>query len=370
MNSPKLISKWSFVAFAVALSFCIFFFRPTAIPERYDRHITHLPSSRTDDIPNIVHYTYLKKNESSTLQFTFQDYLSVYGANLLFKPETIYLHTDHNDTYIAAAAREGNVWTRAIFSQFASVLRINHVEVPTTANNRTIKNIEAKSDFVRWEQMQVFGGVYMDWDVLPLRDISTLRRMGFRNVVGRQPGGAVNSGLAMCAKGSKLAYLMARDGPLLYDGGWGTHAVELITHLSDRLVGVDNEVLILDDKAWAPTSWVADSFDRLFQPHEDATPFGDEVLKQDQEQDAVARWNAKKNFGKINATEWEMDFSSTYLLHAFKSREHKETDWYKEWKGVTVEYVMRRNSNYARAAYFLVKRMVDEGLVDKTNDEV
>ncbi|OAG02071.1 uncharacterized protein CC84DRAFT_1167204 [Paraphaeosphaeria sporulosa] len=372
MNSSKLLAKWplSFIAFATTLSFCLLLFRPTSLPQRYHEYIPHLTSARTADIPNIVHYTYLKKDANSTLHFSFQDYLSVYGANLLFKPDAIYLHTDHNDTYIATAAREGNTWTRAILTQFSSVLRINHVDVPTTANNKTIKNIEAKSDFVRWEQMLAFGGIYMDWDVLPLRDVAPLRHLNFRNVVGRQPGGAVNSGLALCAKGSKLAYLMARDGPRVFDGGWGTHAVDLITHLSDRLVGVENEVLILDEKAWAPTSWVADSFDRLFKPHEDATPFGDEVVGQDREQDAVERWNAKPNFGKVDKTAWEMDFSPTYLLHAFKSREHKKEGWYSEWKGVTVEYVMRRNSNFARAAYPLVKRMVDEGLVQETNDEV
>ncbi|KAF2440084.1 glycosyltransferase family 32 protein [Karstenula rhodostoma CBS 690.94] len=371
MNSPKLFSKWSLVAFAAALSFCLVLFRPTSIPERYDRYIPHLPSGgRTAGIPNIVHYTYLKKDASSTLHFTFQDYLSVYGANTLFKPTAIYLHTDHNDTYIATAAREGNTWTRAILSDFAPILRINHVVAPTTANNLTIKNIEAKSDFVRWEQMLALGGIYMDWDVLPLRDVAALRRVGFRNVVGRQPGGGVNSGLAMCAKGSQLAYLMARDGPRVFDGGWGTHAVDLITHLSDRLVGVDGEVLILDEKAWAPTSWVPDSFDKLFRPHDDALPFGEEDVHADKEQDAVVRWDAKENFGKKNASEWRMDFSPTYLLHAFKSRKHDDDGWYKEWKGVTVEYVMRRNSNFARAAYPLVKRMVEEGLVKETNDEI
>lgn len=369
MNSSKLSSKWSFVAFFLAFSFCFILFRPT-ISEHYNQSIPQLPSStRIDDIPNIVHYTYLKKDAGSALHFTFQDYLSIYGAQILFKPTAIYLHTDHNNTYLESAAREGNTWTRAILTQFTPTLRINHVKAPTTANNKPL-HIEAKSDFVRWEQLLAFGGIYLDWDVLPLRDVTPLRRLGFRNVVGRQADDLVNSGLAMCVQGSTLAQLMVRDGPRVFDGVWTTHAVDILTHISDRLVGVSNEVLIVDKKAWAPTSWFADSFDHLYQPHPDVAPFGDEVLASDSEQDPVARWNAKHNFGFSDEKDWRMDFSPTYLLHAFKSRGHPNEGWYKEWKGVTVKYVMQRNSNYARAAYPLVKRMIEEGLVDASNDEL
>lgn len=366
MNSSKLQLKWYLFAFLLTLSFGIILLHP-AISEHYNRSIPHLLPTHKDDTPNIVHYTYLKQDADSTLHFTLQNYFSVYGAYALFKPTAIYLHTDHNDTYIAEAAREGNTWTRAILTQFLPTLRINHVEVPTTANNKPL-HIEAKSDFVRWEQLLAFGGIYMDWDDLPLRDVAPLRRLGFRNVVGRQVGDLVNSGLAMCVQGSKLAYLMTRDGPRVFDGVWTTHAVDILSHISDRLVGVDNEVLILDKKAWAPTSWLPDSFDILVKPHPDVAPFGDEVLIYDAEQDPVARWKAKYNFGFGDKKDWRMDFSPTYLLHAFKSREHPQEGWYKEWKGV--EYVMRRNSNFARAAYPLVKRMVDEGLVAADNDEI
>ncbi|ORX94067.1 hypothetical protein BCR34DRAFT_580194 [Clohesyomyces aquaticus] len=360
--SPK-ISKTAIVAVAVAISLCLVLFRPASSGPEYIPRISS-SSSRTETIPNIVHYTYLKKDASSGLKFTFQDYLSIYGANVLFKPTAIYLHTDHNDTYLESLAREGNTWTRAILTQFPA-LKINHVVVPTEMNGQVIKNIEAKSDFVRWEQMLVYGGIYFDWDVLPLRDVGLFRTLGFRNVVGRQRGGKVNSGLAMCVKDSKLAYLMARDGPIVFNGGWETHAVTLVTHVSERLVGVENEVLILDEVAWAPTSWIEDSFDKLFMPHTDAQPFSDEVFRADMEQDPVARWDNKRK-----GADWEMDFSDTYLLHAFKSRGHKNEGWYKEWKGITVKYVMDRNSNFARAAYPLVKRMVEEGLVDETNEEV
>ncbi|KAF2475418.1 uncharacterized protein BDR25DRAFT_201736, partial [Lindgomyces ingoldianus] len=315
--------------------------------------------SRTEAIPNIVHYTYLKKDSSSTLDLTFQDFLSIYSASLYFKPRSILIHTDHNATYLKTAAKEGSRWTRKILTGFPNILKMNFVVPPTEANNMLIKNIEHKSDFVRWEQLYATGGIYLDWDVVALRDIALFRQIGFRNVVGRQYGGKVNPGLMMAEKESRMSYLMTRESPQVFDGEWETHSVDLLTHISQRLVRVENEVLILDEMAWAPTNWEAWSFDKLFGTHNEPQLVSDEEVIEDQEQDPIARWDNRRM-----RAEWEMDFSGTYLLHAFKSRGHNVEGF----KGVSVKYVMQRNSNYGRAAYPVVKHMVDHGVVNETDD--
>ncbi|KAF2251775.1 glycosyltransferase family 32 protein [Trematosphaeria pertusa] len=316
-------------------------------------------SSRPKPIPNIVHYVYLKKDEHSVLHFTFQDFLSVYASIIYFNPTSILIHTDHNESSIGHAATFGSKWTRKILADFPKVVSTNYAEAPTHANGNAISKIEHKSDFVRIEEVYRTGGVYLDWDVLPLRDVKYLRESGFQNVVGRQPGGKINNGAFMSQKGSALTYLMKRDGPVVFNGGWETHSVKLITAISDRLVRSSGEVLIMDEKAFSPTSWKTGSVDELYAPHND-TPVTQSPQVNDLEEDPLLRWDNKNR-----AKEWELDFSGTYLLHAFRDRGHKVDGF----EAVTVPYVLARDSNYALAAWPIVRYALDQGVINESDVE-
>lgn len=220
--------------------------------------------------------------------------------------------------------------------------------------------MEAKSDFVRWDVIYEFGGVYIDWDVLTLRDIRPLREAGFNNVVGRQGGGKVNSGCFMSHMGSSLAYLMKRDQYKAFDGAWETHAVDLVTHVSERLSRAPGEVLILDEKAMAPTGWWSESNDQLFGPHNDTSiPLKPQV--NDPTEDPILLWD-----DKARSEEWEMDFSQTYFLHAFRTRDYDIPDF----EGISLPYVLARNSNYAFAAWPIVQRALKEGRITEKDDEM
>ena len=303
-------------------------------------------------IPNVLHFTQLQKNEHATLHFSFQDFLAMYSALRLMKPSKIYIHTSFNETMIDRAIQGGSKWTRMMLTAFPDVVQVNYVEALSHVNDREVYNIEAKSDFVRWEQVAKHGGIYLDWDVLTLRDIRVLRESGFNAIVGRQPGGLINSGVFMCQKGSTLAYLMRRDQYIVFDNGWETHAVTLLTHISERLVQSRNEVLIMDEKAFGPTGWWPESVDNLFAPHNDTKiPLHPQL--NDPTDNAMNRWD-----NKARSQEWEMDYSSTYLLHAYKARGHQVPGF----EGVSVRYVLDRNSNYALAAWPVIQL----GLADKT----
>ncbi|KAF2179430.1 glycosyltransferase family 32 protein [Zopfia rhizophila CBS 207.26] len=307
----------------------------------------------------IVHYVFLKKDENSTLHFEFQDFLSIYASLIYFKPAAILIHTDHNSSTIKYAASYGNKWTRKILNDFPKVVRMNQVQSPTQANGTVISKIEHKSDFVRIDEIYRTGGIYLDLDVLPLRDVRLLRESGYQSIVGRQFHGRINNGAFMAQKGSALVYLMKRDGPVVFNGGWETHSTKLITSISERLVSCPGEVLIMDEIAFSPTSWTSDSVDRLFAPHnETAVPFSPQV--NDPEKDPVLRWD-----NTTRAKDWEIDFSGTYLLHAYKARGHQVPGF----NGVTVPYVLARDSNYALAAWPVVRHALDYGVIDESDDE-
>jgi hypothetical protein len=319
---------------------------------------------RDASIPNIVHYVILKKDVDSTLHLRFDHFLSIYASLMYFSPTAILLHTDHNSSVIAEATANGSKWTRKILN--LPNVKTNLVVSPEFAEgtDKVIRRIEHKSDFVRIDELHRTGGLYMDLDVLPLRDIKPLRNAGYKTVVGRQLHGRINNGVILAQKGAPLTELMQREGPQWFNGGWETHSIKLITPIAERLARFPGEVLIMDELAFSPTSWVEDSADRLFGPHND-TSFSEEAGPQglgDGEQDPIAWWGKRRE----KRRKWEMDFSQTYLLHAYKSRGHTIPGF----KGITVKYVQRRDSNYALAAWPVVKHALDNGLVEDGDDEI
>ena len=272
-----------------------------------------------EPIPNIVHYTQLKKNEDSRLDFSFRDFLSLYASTLYIRPTTIFLHTDHNDSTVKEAATSGTKWTRKLPKDFPTV-RINHVVPQPSANGRAV-HVEARSDFVRQEMLWEYGGLSMDWDVLPLRDIGRLRSTGCDAIVGRQHGGKINTGVVIARRHSALTYLMRCNAPRVFDGGWETHSMQLLTHIAEHLTRISGQVLVLDEKSFAPTNWEAGSIRQLFETHAEAATWAGGVEEQDT-RDLVAEW-----YNQTARKDWEIDFSPTYLLHAFHRRDSNIPDF-------------------------------------------
>jgi hypothetical protein len=332
---------------------------------RSDEAENYLPqlSGRARPIPNIVHFTYLKKNSGSGIRFDFEMFLSLYSAALHMKPSAIYIHTDHNATYINETRISGNKWTKKALSH--PKVKINYVETVDYTNGRWVEKVEAKSDFVRWEMVDQMGGLYIDWDVLVLRNLRIFREASFNCIVGRQPAapgerGLINSGTFMCRPRSALSSIMRKQQYVAFDGGWITHAVHLVTAVAERLVKAPGEVLILDEKAMAPIlSWNPPGFEELFALHDERVPLHPQV--NDPTMNPYTLWE-----NRVRSLEWELDFSATYLLHAFKPRGHSLPGF----KGVTPRYVLERNSNFGLAAWPTVQQMLRDGVITEDDDDV
>jgi hypothetical protein len=309
-------------------------------------------STRPDAIPNIVHYVQMQKNEHAELTFKFEAFLSMYSALRMLKPDAIYIHTDFNESMVARAKESGSKWTRIMLNTYPDIVKVNYVTVPTYTNGHKIVAVEHRSDMIRFEQTHDKGGMYLDTDVVCLRDSKPLREAGFRNVVGRELRDGINNGLFMTQKGSTLAKLMIKDQ------AWTTHSVELLTSIAQRLAWIPNEVLIMEMKAFAPTSWESPSAQALFNVHEEKIP----QFPQKNEPDNLDSWARWQDRGK--AAEWEIDFSETYFLHAF----HNHFADIPGFKGVSVKYVMDRTSNYALATWPIVNMCVKEGVCDAKDE--
>lgn len=162
-------------------------------------------------IPNLVHYVWLLKDPAE-LRLGFKFFVSIYSAHLFWHPDRIYIHTDAAPEVISRARDSGTPWTRRILA--IPNLEFNHVVAPLATNKGVkIERTEHKADFLRLSALREFGGVYLDTDAIPLRDIADLRTSGFRAVIGQQLGLSIwqanylNNGVMMAAPHSNLMYV-------------------------------------------------------------------------------------------------------------------------------------------------------------------
>jgi hypothetical protein len=331
----------------------------TSISNPMPGHLNTDPNENA--IPNLVHYVWVMRNLSSPFSLKFKHFVSIYSANLYFHPDTIYIHTDALNESLALAKESGDIWTRRILNTPNVVVR--QVEVPTHADNGVqLTSVEHRSDFVRPDIMYQFGGIYMDLDVVPIRDIQPLRYSGFRNIMGHEKYEGVNNGAWMSQKGSALMKIFEKAQHEVYDGEWTTHSVKLLTRLSNSLMPISNEILILERKAFTPTSWEAEEMIILFLNHPEAAelpPASDDLETFFAPPDINQLWEEAKS---RQLEEWELDFSSSYAVHAMSPTHH--VGKVPGFTDVTLDYVLQRQSNYARVTFPAVWHALKTGAIN------
>ncbi|KAK2005483.1 hypothetical protein LZ32DRAFT_652339 [Colletotrichum eremochloae] len=323
----------------------------------------HLGQEDGAGIPPIVHFVQLKEERASRLHFSFEAFLALYAAYANVHPATIYIHHDFSHEEIADAVRRGTLWTRQVLTAFPC-LRLNSVTAPTEANGYNITRVEHRSDFVRLEQLRRHGGIYLDWDVVTLRPLESLRRAGFQAVVGRQFDAFINNGILLATPQSAAMRIFADEAQRVFDGGWITHSVKLLTRVADRLAAAAGEVLIMDHKAFAPFSWEQASVDALLRRHTgEAVPEPTPASVTDPGQTSADElWATRSAVTDQHA--WIYDFSDALFLHKI----FNSVDSPPGYTGVNVPYILARDSNYALATWPLVMKGIKDRLIDPRDD--
>lgn len=314
-------------------------------------------SGTTGGVPNILNLVYILADPvDGTFPLQFSHYLSAYAGLHLWQPDIIYLHTNvkANSTAVhRARSGETGKWAQRFFEIPALV--INTISVPTHAQNGVMINcIEHKSDFVRVQAMQDFGGVYIDFDVYTLKSLRSLRESGYGAVVGRQVNGEINSGTFLSEQGGLMISMWRQRMHEVYDGRWTTHSNEALTMISEKLAKESCEILILEPAAFAPVGWKWYNGERLFGDHFEAS-----MLSFNQEGSLTAY---PEDYEELTSplTSWTLDWSCTFLLHAFSSKPRSGvTD-----NNISPKSIVERRSNFARALYPIVRIMYAQGLID------
>jgi hypothetical protein len=329
---------------------------------------TNLPAA-TAPIPNLVHYIWLLA-DPAVFSLSFKVFVSVYSAHLFLRPDRIYFHTDVPRDLWDRSKTSGDLWTKRVLN-IPGVTPKFIASPRQTTHGVAIDTFGAKSDFIRADALRTHGGIYLDVDAIPLRDIAPLRNAGFANVVGgavalrTKHTGFVNTGVWLSRPHSNLAEIFYNAMDAFYNGVWAI-SVDILTDLAFRLHAIPGEVLIMHPRAFAPASWELEDQVRLFLPHA-GTKANTGVLTEQLPKelrntcrDALAWLGEREEAGRMES--WEMDFSATYILHAFDDY----VDQIRGWDGkITLKYVLARQSNYARAVYPAVAHAIKEGIISK-----
>lgn len=321
---------------------------------------------RWPPIPNIMHFVAILSDADAELEFTFRHFFSIYSAYYWLQPEIIYIHTDASDEKIKTA-KEKEGWTGRLL-ELPSVVVHQDMTTPYVAGNGVhIQGPVHRSDFTRMKAIIDFGGIYFDFDVYAFKDFKPLREMGFANVFGLEvtggPPGSLNNGVLMAVKGSALMRTFQRAAHVVYDGGWVTASVILLTAVCRRLSVIPYEVMIMEAEAFHPHMTLdAGLAHMVFDVHpetpiEDVEPRnlstanGDELWDTKGQGLADWQWDGRENPNEL--------YSSAYATHGFKNAAVPYSTEF------NVDYLLSRQSNFARKAYPAIKDALDKGWVKR-----
>jgi hypothetical protein len=313
------------------------------------------------EIPNIIHYVHIlpaaKDGKSSTIEFKFRHFLSVYSAYLYVRPDVIYIHTNAGPDIIQQAKESSNQWTRAI-ANLQSV-EFHYEEAPThTSKGLKIAHFANRADFIRTRVVQKMGGIYIDEDIYLIKNLTNLtglRRSGFQSVVGRQKGGQVCNAMFMAMPRSDLITAFHDLQDSAFDGGWTTHGVELLVA---EFAAREREVLIMEQSAFFAYSWEEWGVKAIYETHQ-----------WDEKQDKFGLEGPRnfnlttfmKSFELRPAYGGRADWRASYAIHGWNSQTGGREWLFGDFGGIT--YISARNSNFARALYPALKHALDAGVI-------
>lgn len=325
-------------------------------------------------VPNVAHFVIL--GDAKLFSIPLATWLGIWSCQHWMKPEKILIHTNYDPAVVDRAKQfPPNRFTAALFR--IPAVQFNHVEAPhATSDSRKMAfqgGWPHSSDFVRTRILAEQGGVYLDSDSYLLRDPAPLRKTGYSMVVGQQMGGYINVAAFFATPGNTFMATFARLIDVVYDGSWGRHSFELLTRLTQIFRPKDGEVLVLPQDSLFPLSWERDDLITLYRPLTKGVSIRSPEFETSTSELAAQRFSWTNDPANVR------DWSSSYVLHGWNSaiyddRRVKDAER-KEWFGaeqggvLSIEYLLRRDSNFANAVWPALRAAILEGNLAVTSTQ-
>ncbi|MCJ1450599.1 hypothetical protein MMC28_000932 [Mycoblastus sanguinarius] len=314
-------------------------------------------------IPNTVHFVHPgPANETlPILEFQFSQFIAIYSAHYYLSPEKIYIHTNVKENLLGAAlSASKNPYSRAI-ARLHNVIFKYQVAPTHSTSSLPIKALPHQSEFIRTRVLKEYGGIYLDHDSYVLKDLEPLRCSGFKTVVGTQIDGQIGNAVILATPKNELitAYDQLQDK--LVDGSSEIHSLGLLKRLVQDSFIRPTQVLVLAQDSFFPLDWEPESLRKLYR--EDQGGFST------MNHDTQNITNYISTFDTKPQESMEIDWRSSYTMHGWSSslKNHWETVFWQNNNGITLEYVLARKSNFAKALYPAVKHAVDTDVLENPN---
>ena len=365
LRSKTKLSTGTIVAF---LTYFVLLWHHVLIPFK----IPHLcsPSPKTTShppaIPNVVHFVHL----GSTI--SFRRFIAIYSAYYYLRPNILYIHTTREDgnngnITISPIPNSDDSYTLALQS-LPNVVFTHQVAPTETSAGRKIERLAHKSDFIRTRVLKEWGGIYLDEDAYVVKDLKPLRHSGFKSIMGQQPDRTISNAIMMTVPEGDLitAFDLLQDS--IFDGEWTTHSIKLLTRVVEDFSGKDDQVLALPPEAFCRIGWEETAV-RGYYSH-----YITQQQKETSDPVFVSNDSANVNdyVANFNMNTEALDWRGSYVLHSWNSvlRNINDTQGiFGNDKGITLEYVLGKNSQFANVVYPVVKHALDTGVIKKASND-
>ncbi|PAA74389.1 hypothetical protein BOX15_Mlig029296g1 [Macrostomum lignano] len=170
-------------------------------------------------VPNIAHF--VMPFGETNLQF--HQMVSLLSCLHIMKPHRLLLW------YAPGKLPSGHWWDRVrknlTESEWEEKIIFVQRPIPTSVYSVPVHGKEHQSDVMRLEAVLVFGGLYMDIDVLVLKPLEPLRK--FVCTIGREVPYGLCNGVFLSAPSGTFLAMWHTAYQVFNDEAWGEHSVKL-----------------------------------------------------------------------------------------------------------------------------------------------
>ncbi len=162
-------------------------------------------------VPNIVHFVWFGEYES----MQFHHWLSITSAYKHIKPKQILFHCDHEPI---------GIWWKKLKATIP-ILKIIHREAPQQVYNHDILKVDHKSNVASIEILQEYGGIYLETDVIALKQFEPLRRYNFTMGIEYHGNpGRLNNGIIIANKNAAFLKIWHATYQTFNKREWDEHS--------------------------------------------------------------------------------------------------------------------------------------------------
>jgi Glycosyltransferase sugar-binding region containing DXD motif len=270
-------------------------------------------------IPNIFHFIFITEEGVGAKRLSLSHYLAVKSAVVVNKPETAYFHFNTEPV--------GEWW-----QEIKKLITPHQITAPDNFAGRQLYHVAHKSDVIRLQTLNQYGGIYLDLDTISVKPLTSL--LSHRFVLGKELK------LPYTPKNARQRfkfYLRKKSG--------------LAGKLSEAVSGICSAVILAEKESAFGTLWL-DSYktfrstgrDKYWNEHSGIVSY--QLALQHPELVTLLGpttfhyplYNAeglKKMFEEVNA------FPEAYLHHLWES-----FSWDQYLEKLTVEDIRNKNTTY------------------------